>query len=611
VSILTRLLGRSPLSRSGPWPLSETPGRVFAVNESSSGAAVDEDSALSVSAVFSGVMLLSRVLSMLPLTVYRRVRKYGRDAEVEATTNPAYWLLLHEMNPEMSAVIARRVMDTHRLLWGNCYGKIAWYGSGKVAAVWPVEPWRVRPRRDDAGTLYYELDGQTRVDAPDMVHVPLVSFDGVTGRSWIDYAFESLGMSISAQEFAGRFFANDATPGVVLRHPGNPKKETREELKKTWNESHAGPRNTRKTGVIWGGWEVAAGEMVSPGDAQLLESRRFGVEEVARWLSIPPHLLRDLSRATFSNIEQQGLDFLIYSIGPTLAEYEAEYNRKLLNPPDVICRHNTKALLKNDRVTRTQVYHNLLADGVYSINDVLEEEGLPPVEGGNTHFVPLNMVPLIRAAAPPAAPPAPPAPEPAPAPEPPAPPDASDLLAVCAKLAGKEYPAAAVEDILRASYPALDTALIANLVGAIASYRPPVAPEPAGPADPAAPPAAGPAPSPALSVLVASTLDRLLRVEANALTRALARPAGLLAWMDDFYPKHEQRLAEALAPVMGIAGGDAGSVAREWCGRSRANLLDAAEVRPAELAGSVGRMLASWTERPAQVAGEVCRAQGE
>jgi HK97 family phage portal protein len=315
--------------------------------ESSSGATVDADSALSLSAIFAGVMLLSRVVGTLPLEVRRKTQQWGRSASVAATSNPAHWILGTEFNPEMTAAIGRRQLDFFRLLWGNAYGRIAWDGAGRAAGIWPVQPWRVRPARDEDGSLYYDLDGE-RIAPEDMIHVPLVSLDGVTGRSFIDWAFESLGMSISAQEFAGRFFGNDAQPGVTFRHPANLKKQQRDEFRESWNKIHQGPRNARQTAILWGGWDVVPSEMVSPEDAQLLESRRFGIEEVARWLNIPPHLLRDLSRATFSNIEHQGIDFVVYSIGMTLKEYEQEFDRKLLSPPDVYSKHNVNALLRGD-----------------------------------------------------------------------------------------------------------------------------------------------------------------------------------------------------------------------------------------------------------------------
>lgn len=425
--ILDRILpSRSALSKLfGPWKLSETPGVLWSGRQSSSGADVSETEALSLSAVFAGVMLLSRILGTLPLGVHRRTTMWGQPASEPATTNPATWVLGTEFNPEMSACIGRRVCEFHRLLWGNGYAKIAWDARGGVAALWPLEPWRVKPERDEDGTMFYHVDGAERVEARDMIHVPLVSFDGVSGRSFIDFAFESLGMSISAQEFAGRFFGNDASPGVILEHPSTPQKQARDEMRESWNRLHQGAANSRKTAVLWGGWKVNNGPMISPKDAQLLDERRFGVEEVARWLNIPPHMLRDLSRATFSNIEHQGIDLVVYSVGLSLKEWEQEYDRKLLDPPKIYCKHNVNALLRGDHAARASFYHALMSDGVLNINEVRELEDLNPIAGGNVHYRPMNMTPVQ----PPAVPEQTPAPAPAPAPSAP-PPDRGPLRAL-------------------------------------------------------------------------------------------------------------------------------------------------------------------------------------
>lgn len=412
--ILDALFGRSRLaSRSGPWRLSEVPGELFHGRQASSGASVNETEALSLSAIFAGVMLLSRIVGTLPLAVYRRTVQWGRPAAERASTNPATWVLGTELNPEMTAAIGRRVLEFHRLLWGNAYGRIAWNGAGGVAAIWPVEPWRVRPQRDQDGDLFYQIDGSVDVATTDMIHVPLVSFDGVTGRSFIDFAFESLGMSISAQEFSARFFANDASPGVILEHPGNPSEPARKEMRESWQRIHQGPQNARKTAVLWGGWKISNPQMISPEDAELLNQRRFGVEEVARWLNIPPHMLRDLTRATFSNIEHQGIDFVVYSLGLTLKEWEQEYDRKLLAPPDLYCKHNVNALMRGDAAGRASFYSTMTTMGALSINEVRELEELNPIQGGDQHFVPLNMTALAA----PKPPEAPAAPTPTPQPE--------------------------------------------------------------------------------------------------------------------------------------------------------------------------------------------------
>jgi HK97 family phage portal protein len=379
-----------PISR-----YSETPGVLFSSQTSSAGVEVTEETALSLSAVFAGVNLLSRVLGSLPLHVYQRD---GRRKEI-AHEHPAYRLLHTQPNPEMTAVSFRRALEWNRLLYGGAYAEIQWAGSGQPAALWPLEGWRVSPDRDQQQRLHYKVAGAygepERVLGPeDVIAVPHVSCDGVCGRGVVHYAVQSLGLAIGVQEFAARYFGNSATPGGYLCHPGSPSPEARREFQRAWNEFHQGASNAHKTAVVYGGWEHKPGGGHDAEKAQLLEQRRFGNEEVARWLNIPPHLLRDLTRATFSNIEHQGIDFVIYSLGPTLAEYEQEYDRKLLDPPSLYSKHNVAGLMRGDHAARASFYTQMFQIGVFNVNECRELEDMNPVEGGDTHLLPLNMAPL-------------------------------------------------------------------------------------------------------------------------------------------------------------------------------------------------------------------------
>lgn len=548
------------------WPggkVSETPGVLWSAPQSSAGVPVNETDALSLSGVFAAVSLLSRVIGSLPLKVYRRDGVRGRQ---EATTNPASYVLGTSANPEMTAAVYKRTMEFHRCLWGNAYAEVGWAGSGAAKALWPVEPWRVRPRRKAGGALYYEVDGTREVAPGDMIHQTLMSFDGVCGRSWVDFALDSLGLSLAQQTHAGAYFGNGARPGVILEHPGQLTEEQMRKMRKTWNERHQGAARGGGTAVLWGGWKfVGTDGQVDPEKSQLLEQRRFGVEETARWLGIPPHLLRDLSRATFSNIEHQAIDFVVYSIGPTLVEVEQEYDRKLLDPPDLYCKHNVAALLRGDSAARSAFYRELWGIGVLSVNEIRELEDRNPIDGGDTYFVPANMMTLEDAIDPP---------DPAPAPAPPG------------------------------GTPQPDPA------------------EPPDPADPPDPPDPAPDPTPAMRVLLSDTLARLARVEANALRRAAERPGKFLDWLEEFYPGHQARLAEALGPVLAAcagvgarAEGDAATVAADWCRDSRESLLAlSGEVGPGDLPPRCAALADGWeTAAPLGVAervlpgGELCR----
>lgn len=486
--------------------------------QSTAGVPVTRDTAMSLSSVFAAVGLLSRLLASLPVHTYRT---YGREKE-RAVTHPAYRILHSSPNSEMTAFTYRQTLEWHRLLCGNAYSEIVWAGNGKPAATWPIEAWRVRPRRREDGTLFYEVDGQRQIEPEDMLHVPLMSTDGVTGKSFLDYALDSLGFGLAAQEFAAAWFGNGARPGSILKHPGNPNKEARNEFRRSWEERHKGSGKAGGTAVLWGGWEwVGTDGQVDPAKAQLLESRRFTTEEVSRWLGIPPHLLYDLTRATFSNIEQQNLDFLVYSFGPILTSYEQEFDRKLLSPPSVYCKHSVNGLLRGDSASRSAFYREMFNIGVLSVNEIRDLEELNPIPGGDVHMAPLNMAPL----------------------------------------------------------------------GAQPAPAAPAAPAP----DPVQPPPEAPA-VPALAVdVLAETLDRLGRVEAEAARRAAQKPGRFLGWLESWYPPHRLRLTEALAPILKDR---AGEVAGRWCDRSNAELLALTDrTTPADFAPAVESLLATWGAR--------------
>jgi HK97 family phage portal protein len=537
---------RSKLAtKTGSWTTySETPGVLWRSNESTSGATVDLENSLYLSAVFAGVNLYSLVLSSLPLIVYR---SKGGTREV-ANDHPAYKLLHTTPNPEMTAVTFRRVLEWHRLLGGAAYAEIEWDELGNPVALWPLESWRVQPARTtDTCELYYRVDGTYEVAAEDMLYIPLVSFDGVCGRSFIDFAIESLGLGITAQQFAGEFYGNGTRPNGLLKHAGNTSPEARKQIREAWEKRH---KPGGVLGMLWGGWEydATAGGESDMEKAQLLESRRFSTEEVARWLNIPPHLLRDLSRATFSNIEAQQRDALTYSFGPVLIHYEQEYDRRLLtpkgyNPGAYYSKHKVEGFLRADSGARSAFYREMLGQGVYTINTVLELEDMNPIGPlGDMRFVPLNMQTLDQAAKPPEPPP-PPAP-PAPAPEP----------------------------------------------------KPEPKPEPPKPEEPKD--------DPTLRAWLTDTLERLMRVEVNAALRAVKDPGKFLAWIDEHYPPFVRKVDDALrVPLNGKP------YKGRWVRDSIESLMDLSGRATAKtLQAEAETLFKQWDARPAQEAARIMEA---
>ncbi len=388
----TRVVTGIKINSGGSGRFSETPGQLWgSSNYTAAGVKVDEWEALTISAVFAACFRLANISAMLPIGVYRKTDS-GRK---EQPDHPAARLLGIQANDAQTAFNARHFMAFWKPLFGSAVAEIGWDGAGRSRRLWPLAPWRVEPKYDDRDQLYYEVDGKRKIAARDIIYVPHVTSDGVTGKGFVDFALESLGQAIAADRSAGRFFENDMQIGGILQHDGNPEFKARQEFRNEWTKNHGGAENRGKTGVLWGGWKwVATQGGISPDDAQLLETRQWSVTEVARWLNVPPHWIAELSRATFSNIESQSIEALIYTVSPMLIQQEQEYDIKLLAPPSLYCKHNVNALLRTDVKSRGEFYKMMREIGAFSVNNVLaleDENGIG--KEGEQRFVPVNWQP--------------------------------------------------------------------------------------------------------------------------------------------------------------------------------------------------------------------------
>lgn len=376
----------------GGHPKDPALARLFGLgHKTASGAEISERNALAVSAVYAAVRLISETIGSLPLAVYSG--KYEREKN-KAVNHPAYRLLHESPNEEMTAIVFRETMQQHVLLWGNAYAEISWDGLGRPARLWPIEPWRVQPQRND-GKLEYLVDGKPYASR-DLLHVPGLG-NGVVGVSVIHWARESMGLSVAAEKFGAEFFGNGAVPGGVLQHPGVLGEEAWERLKKDFADRQSNSQNSHGIFIAEEGMKYEK-IGIPPDDAQFLETRKFQISEIARWFNVPPHMLRDLERATFSNIEQQSTEFAIYTILPWLIRWEQEYNRKLLAGDKYFAKHNFDGLVRGDMATRTTHLRQMFGIGAYSVNDILEILDRNPVgPDGDKRFIPLNMTTIEKA----------------------------------------------------------------------------------------------------------------------------------------------------------------------------------------------------------------------
>lgn len=400
------------LFKSRDKPQNRTPGSSYAffLGGSTSGKAVTERSAMQMTAVYSCVRILSEAVAGLPLHLYR----YTPDgSKVKAVDHPLYLLLHDEPNPEMSSFVFRETLMTHLLLWGNAYAQIIRNGKGEVIALYPLMPNRMSVDRDEHGQLYYTytrasdeaptMNGMTVLLPPsDVLHIPGLGFDGLVGYSPIAMAKNAIGLAIATEEYGAKFFANGAAPSGVLEHPGTIKDPSR--VREAWMSQFGGSANSGKVAVLEEGMKYTP-ISISPEQAQFLETRKFQINEIARIFRIPPHMVGDLEKSSFSNIEQQSLEFVKYTLDPWVIRWEQSIQRALLRPEEkkrYFAKFNVEGLLRGDYQSRMNGYAVARQNGWMSANDIRELENLdriPAEAGGDLYLVNGNMLPMQRAGA--------------------------------------------------------------------------------------------------------------------------------------------------------------------------------------------------------------------
>lgn len=387
----------------GNWPMSEF-GHVFGGGPTTTGVPVSEFTALNYSAVWSAVSVIAADVASLPLVLYKRTEKDGKDRFLDSKL---YELLHDAPNPEMGSMVFREALQAHVMTWGNAYAEIQRDDLGRPVALWPITPDRVSPFRDGPQLKYRVTNpsGSQNVLLPrDMLHVPGLGFDGVTGYSVIQKARESISLGLATEQFGGTFFGNGSTFGGVLSYKEKLTAEVKQGIRESIDASHTGVQRAHKF-IILGG-DVKYDKLgIPPNDAQFLETRRFQVTEIARWFQIPPHKLGDLERATFSNIEQQDIEYYRSCLRRWLVRWEQELNRKLIPPLErkqQFFKHNVEGFLRGDSAARSAFYTSMCNLGVYSINMVLEAEDLNKIgTSGDGHLVQGNLVPVDRLLEPP------------------------------------------------------------------------------------------------------------------------------------------------------------------------------------------------------------------
>ena len=381
----------------------------FFFGKSISGKNVDDFTAMQNSAVYACVKVIAESIASLPLHVY----EYKNGGKEKAVDHPLYFLLHDAPNDEMTSFTFRETMIAHLLLRGNSYSQILRNNAVKVIGLYPLIPSKMTVERDDSGEIQYRYrryseenpnfkdNGEFILKRADILHIAGLGFDGLIGYSPIAMAKNAIGLSIACEEFGNNFFANGARPSGILKTPTLIKDP--QKLQESWQSMYGGA-NAGKVAVLEQGMEYQQISM-PPEDAQFLQTRKFQIAEIARIFRVPLHLLNELDHATFSNIEQQNLEYVIYTLTPYIARIEQAMNKALFLPSErgkYFVKFNLSGLLRGDYASRVSGYCSLIQNGVMSINDVRELEDMnkiPSELGGDLHIVNGNFMKLEQAGA--------------------------------------------------------------------------------------------------------------------------------------------------------------------------------------------------------------------
>ena len=370
----------------------------FLFGGTTSGKAVNERTAMQTSAVYACVRILAESVAGLPLHVYERTANGSKSTK---PSHPLYRLLHDEPNREMTSFVFRETLMSHLLLWGNAYAQIIRDGRGFPIALYPLLPDRMAVDRNESGELVYTYQsdkGQVKLRRENVLHIPGLGFDGLIGYSPIAMAKNAVGLALATEDYGATFFANGANTGGVLEHPGVIKPEQADRLRESW-QSQFGGANAHKVAVLEEGLKFHQ-MSIPPEQAQFLETRKFQTNEIARIFRVPPHMVGDLEKSSFSNIEQQSLEFVKYTLDPWVVRWEQSLQQALILPSEkatIFIKFNLDGLLRGDYQSRMQGYSTGIQNGFMSVNDVrgLEDMNLLTAEeGGDLHFVNGNMVKL-------------------------------------------------------------------------------------------------------------------------------------------------------------------------------------------------------------------------
>lgn len=393
--------------------LSEEPDSWFyrfaGAGPSKTGINVNEHSAMKMTAVFASIRILSETLASMPIITYRERdpgnKKSGKD---RVTDFHLYDVLKNAPNKEMPAFNFKETLMSHGVSSGNCYSHITRSRRGEVLSL-EILPWTetdVQRNQTNYNLEYWTNDRGKRIRLPpeEVFHVPSLGWDGIRGYSPIRMAMEAIGLGLAAEQFGAEFFGSGYHMSGIITYPGSLKGEKLKEYRENLKETYSGLGKSHKILTLEDGSKFDK-VSIPLEEAQFIETRRFQIEEIARLYRIPPHMLQDLERSTNNNIEQQSLEFVMYTMLPWFTRWEQMINFRLLTKEERRQGFHAEflllALLRGDSKARAQMLHLMRQDGVVSADEWREFENMNPQEGncGSTYFINGNMLPTDIAAA--------------------------------------------------------------------------------------------------------------------------------------------------------------------------------------------------------------------
>jgi len=360
---------------------------VFTGSITASGERVSTDSALRQPAVFACVRVISEDVASLPCKVYAKDNNGGRQP---IDSHPVARLLHTAPNPEMTPFTFKETMTAHILLHGNAYAEIERNGAGDPIALWVLMPDKMQVKVIE-GEVWYEYDNRMLLPSEKVLHIRGLGHDGILGYSPISYARETIGISQAMEKSGGNFFANSSRPSGVLSHPARLSEDASKRLRQGWDGMYSGSDNLGKTAILEEGMKFNS-LSIPHSDAQWLEARQYALQDIARIYRMPPHMIGDLSRATFSNIESQQIAYMQQTLMPWLRRWEQEINKKLIGVEDrsVYAEFLAEEMLRGNTSERFAAYRTARETGWMSVNEIRTRENMNPVDGGDSYIQPLN-----------------------------------------------------------------------------------------------------------------------------------------------------------------------------------------------------------------------------